>query len=167
LGTRGCARVSTEGRFSMMLEGSCLCGDVAWRVDGPVSPVESCHCSRCRKSSGSAFLPMLAVRPRDFRFLRGEDRVQVFRLPVLRRPPGYTRPFCGRCGSPVPLLDPQALILEIPAGTLNGDPGVQTKQHIFTDYGVSWHDSDDGLPRYPGGVPEAERAWRAVLDDDA
>jgi len=105
-----------------MLEGSCLCGDVAWRVNGPVSPVESCHCSRCRKSSGSAFLPMLAVKPRDFRFLRGEDRVQVFRLPVLRRPPGYTRPFCSRCGSPVPLLDPAAPILEIPAGTIDGDP---------------------------------------------
>jgi hypothetical protein len=110
---------------------------------------------------------MLAVRPGDFRFLRGEDRVQVFRLPVLRRPPGYARTFCGRCGAPVPLLDPQAPILEIPAGTLDGDPGVETKQHIFTGQAVSWHECNDGLPRYATGVPEVERAWRAVLDDDA
>jgi hypothetical protein len=150
-----------------MLKGSCLCGQVAWRVDGPASPVESCHCTRCRKASGSAFLPMLAVRPADFRFTHGEDRVQVFRLPVLRRAPGYTRAFCGRCGSPTPLLDPQSPILEIPAGALDGDPGVGTKQHIFTDHAVAWHVCGDGLPRYPGGVPEAERAWRAVLDDDA
>jgi hypothetical protein len=38
-------------------------------------------------------------------------------------PPGYRRTFCTVCGAPVPTVDRG--IIRVPAGTLNGDPGIR------------------------------------------
>jgi len=38
-----------------MLKGSCLCGGVKYEIDGGLGAVTNCHCSLCRKMSGSAF----------------------------------------------------------------------------------------------------------------
>ena len=38
-----------------MFRGSCLCGGVAYEIDGRVSPIQLCHARRCRKMSASAF----------------------------------------------------------------------------------------------------------------
>ena len=38
-----------------MLTGSCLCGGVRYAIDGELGAVTNCHCSLCRKMSGSAF----------------------------------------------------------------------------------------------------------------
>ena len=48
----------------MMLNGSCLCGSVAYEVDAPVGPIVHCHCETCRKAHGSAFSSVTSV-PRD------------------------------------------------------------------------------------------------------
>jgi hypothetical protein len=103
---------------------------------------------RCRKASGSAFVPALAARRRDFRWLAGEAQVRVFALPLRERPPPYRRAFCARCGGPVPLLDPDEETLELPAGTLDGDPGTRLLQHIYTAGAAPWWDVDDGRPRH-------------------
>ena len=34
--------------------GSCLCGEVAFEVEGPFDSFLNCHCSRCRKATGTA-----------------------------------------------------------------------------------------------------------------
>ena len=54
-----------------MLTGSCLCGSVAYEVDGPPGPIVHCHCATCRKTHGSAFSTVTNV-PRDrFRWRKG------------------------------------------------------------------------------------------------
>ena len=53
-----------------MIRGSCLCGDVAWQVDGPVELMSHCHCSRCRKSHGAAFATALSTCPELSRVAR-------------------------------------------------------------------------------------------------
>ena len=42
------------------LTGSCLCGGVAFEMSPPFVFFHHCHCSRCQKSSGSAFGASLA-----------------------------------------------------------------------------------------------------------
>ena len=37
-----------------MIEGKCLCGNVRYRITGPILNFQYCHCSRCRKFTGSA-----------------------------------------------------------------------------------------------------------------
>ncbi len=38
-----------------MYRGSCLCGAVTLALQGSIESIIHCHCSRCRKSTGSAY----------------------------------------------------------------------------------------------------------------
>ena len=44
-----------------MLTGSCLCGAVRFEVEGDATELYQCHCSLCRKSTGSAAVTALLV----------------------------------------------------------------------------------------------------------
>src|SRR5712664_2606024 len=105
-----------------MIKGSCLCGGVRFEIEQAAGPLELCHCSRCRKVSGSAFLAGLYVRTKDFRITDGVELINTFEAPILRTPPPYRTYFCRRCGSPLPNPHPQSETMEIPAGLLDADP---------------------------------------------
>ena len=70
-----------------MLRGSCLCGGVRFEIQRAVGPFELCHCTRCRKVSGSAYVTWLGVRGEDFRFLQGVDLIATYERPVEESPP--------------------------------------------------------------------------------
>jgi len=127
--------------------GSCLCGAVRFEIDGAVGPFELCHCSRCRKVTGGAFFAGLGVRADDYRLLEGAEWVRRFELPLVEFPPPYRSSFCSRCGSPVPDPDEGAEWFEIPAGLLDGDPGVDPDRHIFVELRAAWHEIADALPQ--------------------
>jgi hypothetical protein len=145
-----------------VVTGSCLSGDVAFEIDGPLRFMSHCHCSRCRKAHGAAFGTYAMAREGDFRFERGRDRVRQFETP-----PSFSRPFCGRCGSVVP--DGVAFngLVGIPAGTLDGDPGVRPAAHIFVASKAPWFEPGGDLPRfdaYPPGIDSPVLPDRAPQD---
>lgn len=131
-----------------MITGSCLCGGVRFEIAEAVGPFELCHCSRCRKASGSAFAAMLGVRTRDFRFVQGRDLMTTYEAPLLEAPPPYRTSFCRRCGSPMPNPEPDAEWFEIPAGLLESDPGLRPDKHIFVELNAPWHEIIDSLPQF-------------------
>ena len=45
------------------MKGSCLCGGVVYEIDPPFKIFQYCHCSRCRKFTGSAHAANLFVPP--------------------------------------------------------------------------------------------------------
>ena len=141
-----------------MIRGSCLCGAVRFEVDRVVGPFELCHCSRCRKSSGSAYLAEIRVKVSDFRFVQGREHITVFELPVREQPPGYCRPFCRFCGSPTPVPEPRGLWTGIPAGLLDDDPEVRPERHIFAEHRAAWTPRGDGLPELDKQAVVAMRA---------
>jgi hypothetical protein len=98
----GSMRASDRQRIS--LTGSCLCGAVRYEASGTPKAFDLCHCSRCRKSSGSAFVAELVFDASEFRWARGESLVRTYEAPVRERPPGYRRTFCAVCGGPVPTV---------------------------------------------------------------
>jgi hypothetical protein len=130
----------------MVIAGGCLCGDVAFELDGPVLEFELDHCSRCRKSTGSAFASELQVALESFRWLRGRADVRVYRAPIVRSPPAYERWFCASCGSPVP-REVEGVVL-IPAGLLDVDPGVRPTRHIFVGVKAPWFEIHDDVPQF-------------------
>ena len=130
-----------------MIQGSCLCGGVKFEIEGAVGPFELCHCSRCRKVSGSAFVVGLGVRTEDFRLLQGQELIKTYEAPILESPPAYRTSFCSRCGSPVPNPDPGSIWFEIPAGILDGDPGLRPDKHIFIEDKSQWFTITDDLPQ--------------------
>jgi hypothetical protein len=130
-----------------MICGSCLCGGVKFEIIRAVGPFELCHCSRCRKASGSAFSATVGVRRDDFRLTSGRELIQAYEAPVRETAPGYRTFFCGRCGSPVPNPDPDTAWFEVPAGVLDNDPQLRPDRHIFVEVKSPWFSIADELPQ--------------------
>jgi hypothetical protein len=132
-----------------MIHGSCLCGAIRFEFSKAAGPFELCHCSRCRKVTGSAFFAGLYVRGEDFRYVQGEELITTYEAPILREPPAYRASFCSRCGSPVPPLTTRSRsgLLEIPAGLLDDDPGMKPDKHIFVEVKSPWFEITDDLPQ--------------------
>jgi hypothetical protein len=131
-----------------VIQGSCLCGGVRFEIDRAIGPFELCHCRRCRKVSGSAFMAGLGVYRDEFRYLAGHDLIRAYEAPILEGPPAYRVCFCGVCGSCVP--DPQgdSEWFEIPAGLLDADPEVRPDKHIYVDFKADWFAITDLLPQF-------------------
>jgi len=132
----------------MSIRGSCLCGGVQFSIERAVGPVEYCHCSRCRKVSGSSALLSIGVNREDYRFLAGRELIRTYSAPLLYGPPPYMTIFCSRCGCSVPPPDPETDQLEIPAGLFDDDPGIRPDKHIFVELLPEWDEIRDNLPRY-------------------
>ena len=131
-----------------MIRGSCLCGGVRFEIRGVLGPFELCHCSRCRKVSGSAFAAMVGVKTEDLRLLQGKELITTYDAPLLESPPPYRTSFCSRCGSPVPDPDLQLSWFEVPAGLLENDPGLRPDKHIFIELKAPWFEVTDALPQF-------------------
>ena len=130
-----------------MIRGGCLCGGVRFEIARAVGPFELCHCTRCRRASGSAFAAMVGVLAKDYRLLQGADLIASWDAPILEHPPAYRVFFCSRCGSPVPDPSPESSWFEIPAGALDDDPGVRPDKHIFVELRSAWFEIADPLPQ--------------------
>src|SRR5215471_9285766 len=100
-----------------MANGSCLCGAVTWEIEGPFKWMSHCHCSRCRKTHGSAYATYLAGPATSFR-MRGAEHAGRFES----TPGGLVRCFCQHCGSVVP-GDPVGDLMFLPVGNFLDDPG--------------------------------------------
>ena len=61
-----------------MVRGSCLCGGIAWEVEGPLELMGHCHCSMCRKAHGSAFETGASTSAEKFRWIRGKDLIRLY-----------------------------------------------------------------------------------------
>jgi hypothetical protein len=61
------------------LYGGCLCGGVRFRMTMPFRRANHCHCSRCRKHSGTFGLTQGRVPREGFELLQGEELIRVYR----------------------------------------------------------------------------------------
>jgi hypothetical protein len=144
-----------------MIRGSCLCGGVAYEIDGRVSPIQLCHARRCRKMSASTFRAEAAVKKEALRFVRGEELVTVYAAPILREPPAFKSRFCKVCGTPVPgELEGTGFAVVYPSQFDEGDAELAAFRHIFVSQNAPWLPIADDLPQFDERPPEAERLPR-------
>ena len=136
-----------------MIMGSCLCGAVAFEIDGRLTPIQYCHATRCRKATGAAFAAEVAAKASQLRWLRGRDLVTVYEAPLLREPPPYRTAFCRVCGSPVPVALEGTDLVVLHAGVLDGDVTTRPFRHAYVGQGASWHTITDDLPRFEHRAP--------------
>ena len=104
--------------------GSCMCGAVRYRVNGPLRPIIACHCIQCRKSSGH-FVAATAC-PTEALHIDG-DTLQWFASSLEAE-----RGFCGRCGSNLFWRRKGANSTSIWAGSIDGPTGLHIAQQMFT-----------------------------------
>jgi len=129
-----------------VVRGACLCGAVAYEIDAPIEgEIICCHCTRCRKARGAAHATNLFVPQARFRWLRGADQIDSYKVPEAER---FTQAFCRACSSAVPRVNPASQMAVIPAGSLEDDPGAREGAHIFVKSKASWFEIHDALPQY-------------------
>ncbi len=130
-----------------MTVGRCLCGAVEWKLDGDLQFITHCHCSRCRKTHGSAFATYGMIAESSIGCVRGADRIEWFQSSKQ-----FRRPFCRDCGSST-MADPWNGLVGVPLGLLEGDPGARPIGHIFAGSKASWLEIGDDLPASEGWPP--------------
>jgi len=125
--------------------GSCLCGEVAYQFVGPIKVFQYCHCSRCRKFTGSAHASNILVDPVQFSWLRGMESVGRFELPEARH---FATSFCKKCGSSLPWLTKSGKAVVVPAGTLDSDPQKKPVHNIFYADKAPWFEEVSTIKKY-------------------
>ena len=129
-----------------MVRGSCLCGGVRFEATR-VPFIVICHCSLCRKASGSAFEAGALVATSDFELRAGRDLIQSYESAS-----GTQRCFCRVCGSRVPSIAVDGNLYLVPAGLLDDDPTVKPAFHQFVGSKAPWWEITDELPQFEKSV---------------
>lgn len=140
--------------MSKITRGSCLCQAVTYQFDGPEFVFQYCHCSRCRKFTGSAHAANILVDPVKFKWLTGEALVGRFEHPEAKH---FATCFCTRCGSSLPWQSKSGGAVVIPAGTLDEDPGIQPTQNIFFASRAPWRVAVEDLVQFDELPPRKPR----------
>jgi len=133
------------------LTGSCLCGAVKYEVSGEPKRFYHCHCSRCRKATGTGHASNLFLQPGALKWLSGEDQVRAFKVPEAKR---FTNSFCATCGSRLPRQAKDADSVVIPAGSLDEEAPIKPQAHIFCGSRAGWSCAGDGLQLYEEYAPQ-------------
>jgi hypothetical protein len=140
--------------MSNTVSGGCLCGGVRFEVDPPFIRAGHCHCSRCRKHSGTFGLTQARVKREQFRLLRGAELIRVYGKGQVA-----VKAFCTICGSSLfGGTWPDGPQVSIRMGAFDGDPGIRPQFHTYVGSRAAWDQITDTLPQYqeawmpmPGG----------------
>src|ERR671931_1317252 len=130
-----------------MLTGGCLCGAVRYAVADEFLYAANCHCSDCRRATGSAFKPFAGIEREKLTLTKGEDGLLLF-----GDEKGHDA-HCKRCGSLLYSLVRDGAFVHMAMGTLADDPTIRPSEHIFVGSKAPWYTITDDLPQYEGHVP--------------
>lgn len=135
--------------MSKVFAGSCLCGQVRYKVAGPLREVIGCHCNQCRKTTGH-FMAATAAQLEDF-MLTTDSGLKWF-----QSSDDAKRGFCGECGSTLFWQADGRDYLAIAAGTLDGKTGLKLAGHIFCADKGDYYEICDGDYSYPGWLADGD-----------
>jgi hypothetical protein len=125
-----------------VLEGSCECGAVRYRVEDAFLYAANCHCSRCRASTGSAFKPFAGIEREKLELTHGADTLLVFG----EENENHTR--CGVCGSLLFSVVRDGAFVHVAMGSLVDAPSIRPTEHIFVGSKAPWFEITDALPQH-------------------
>jgi len=114
--------------------------------------MDHCHCTVCRKAHGASFATYVGAM--GFRWVEGDGEQGSYASSA-----DLCRAFCPTCGSKIPgagagLSEGQDRALTfLPAGLLDGDPGVRAESHIYAAFRAPWVELHDGLRVFEGAPP--------------
>jgi hypothetical protein len=124
-------------------KGECLCGACRYVIIGDEpDALFLCHCSRCRKETGTLHGANVFFNRAQLSWEKGEKNISHFKLENTRK----QRAFCKSCGSPLPRQEENQVVL--PAGSLDDDAFLQPTAHIFYASRSSLVDRIKGLKRF-------------------
>ena len=131
----------------MLLEGSCHCGAVRFRVEAPEPyPYLRCYCSICRKTAGGGGYAINLGALTDTLETEGEESISVYRATIDGEPSLAQRHFCRNCGSALWVYDPHwpELIHPFASAVDTPLPKPPERVHMMLDYAAPWCEVPSG-----------------------
>lgn len=125
--------------------GSCLCKNISFEITGELKGFFLCHCSRCRKVTGSAHAANLFSNSGVLTWVSGEEHIRTFHLPDTR----FEKSFCTLCGSALPTVGSNGRLL-IPAGSLDSHVDLKPDAHIFVGSRANWDHELETVAKFEG-----------------
>lgn len=124
-----------------MARGECNCGNVRFEITADLSGVNICHCSICRRATGSNGVAVIVVDNNDFQWTGGKKFITSWKKPDA----DWQMWFCSECGSPVPGVNDESRMF-VPAGLINdGGESLTVTHHIWVNSRATWDEiGDDG-----------------------
>ena len=133
--------------MTRVLHGSCLCGATRYTVADEFKYALNCHCSQCRRATGSAFKPFGGIE-------RGKLKVTQGRVKIYGDVMTHDA-HCRTCGSLLYSIVQEGTMAHVTYGTLADAPTLKPQAHIFVGSKAPWDVICDSLPRHaevpPGG----------------
>ena len=123
----------------------CPCGAVRYEVRGDPLFRIICHCSICRRATGSNGIAVVVIDNEAFRWTRGENEVATWKKPDA----DWQTWFCRICGSPVPGANDDVRMF-VPAGLISeGGEDLKVIHHIWVDSKACWDEIGDAGRQHP------------------
>jgi len=143
---RGAAVTGSKNSNARILNGECFCRAVRYTVVDAFAYAANCHCSNCRRATGSAFKPFAGIARDKFRVVEGGDNLMIYGEEA-----GHDA-HCRRCGSLLYSVVREGAFVHVAMGTLVDDPSIRPAAHIFVGSKAPWFEITDGLPQYEGHI---------------
>ncbi len=131
----------TREGMAMLLQGSCHCRAVTFRVESRTPyPFNCCYCSVCRKTAGGGGFAINIMGRMDTLRIRGVRNLRVYQAVIDGRTSPAQRYFCRRCGSHLWLWDPRWPLLVHPlASAIDTDlPAAPERVHLMLASKPDW-----------------------------
>jgi hypothetical protein len=136
----------SEKSNARMLAGECFCGAVRYAVADAFAYALNCHCSNCRRTTGSAFKPFAGIAREKLSVTGGDNDLMIYGDQT-----GHDA-HCRRCGSLLYSVVRNGAFVHVAMGTLVDDPSIRPSAHIFVGSKAPWYIISDDLPQYQGHV---------------
>jgi hypothetical protein len=148
----------------MLLEGSCRCGAVRFRVESPEPyPFMLCYCSICRKTAGGGGYAINLGALADTLEVEGEESTSVYQAIIDGEQSPAQRRFCSTCGSALWVYDPRwpELVHPFASAVDTPLPEPPERMHIMLNYAASWCEVPSGPHErhFPEGPDESLADW--------
>ncbi len=134
----------------MKVHGQCHCGQVAFEADVDPSMVSVCHCTDCRKMSGSPYRVSARAPAASFRMLSGEVRRYIKTADSGNK---RVQAFCGNCGSALyscPVDNPDMYALRV--GALDEAAQLAPVKQGWCVSALPWSQDLSELPKAQRGL---------------
>ncbi|PSJ43326.1 aldehyde-activating protein [Sphingomonas deserti] len=130
------------------LHGACLCEAVEYVVQDAFEYALNCHCSQCRRATGSAFKPLAGIARGELSFVRGEAATMTY------GDADAHDVHCRTCGSLLFSVVREGAYAHVPLGGLKDEPTLKPSMHIFVGSKAAWYEITDDLPQHDAFPPD-------------
>jgi len=124
------------------LSGRCLCGNTRYVVADEFHYALNCHCSQCRRATGSAFKAFAGIEREKLSLTRGTGNLLLFGDELAHDAR------CASCGSLLYSVVRDGRFVHVTLGTLEDEPSLRPSAHIFVASKAPWFTISDDLPQY-------------------